>query len=59
VARFSPFFASEQTRIERWAAIPEPIRQPEEIFRIADKGKGLDAEAAASCCGGARIKPSK
>jgi 2-iminoacetate synthase len=54
VARFSPFFASEQTRIERWAAIPEPIRQPEEIFRIADKGKGLDAEAAASLFAAAR-----
>ncbi|MGO8736207.1 MAG: hemerythrin domain-containing protein [Terriglobia bacterium] len=54
MARFSQFFASEQTRIERWAAIPEPIRQPEEIFRIADKGKGLDAEAAASLFAAAR-----
>jgi 2-iminoacetate synthase len=54
LARFSQFFASEQTRIERWAAIAEPIRQPEEIFRTADRGKGLDAEGAASLFAAAR-----
>ena len=54
MARFSQFFASEQTRIERLAAIPEPIRQPEEIFRTADRGKGLDAEGAASLFAAAR-----
>jgi 2-iminoacetate synthase len=54
LARFSRFFASEQTRIERLAAIPEPIRQPEEIFRTADRGKGLDAEGAASLFAAAR-----
>ena len=54
MARFSQFFASEQSRIERLAAIPEPIRQPEEIFRTADRGKGLDAEDAASLFAAAR-----
>jgi 2-iminoacetate synthase len=48
LARFSPFFASEQSRIERLAAISEPLQQPEEIFRTADRGEGLVAEEAAS-----------
>jgi 2-iminoacetate synthase len=54
LARFSQFFASEQTRIERLAAIPEPARQPEEIFRTAERGKGLEAEDAASLFAAAR-----
>jgi 2-iminoacetate synthase len=54
LARFSRFFASEQTRIERLAAIPEPVRQPEEIFRTAERGKGLEAEDAASLFAAAR-----
>ena len=48
MARFSEFFASEQNRIERLAAISEPVRQPGEIFRTADMGKGLEAQDAAS-----------
>ena len=48
MARFSEFFASQQSRIEGLAAISEPIRQPAEIFRTAEKGKGLEAEDAAS-----------
>ena len=48
MARFSQFFASEQSRIEGLAAIPEPLRQAEEIFRTADRGTGLVAEDAAS-----------
>jgi 2-iminoacetate synthase len=48
LARFSQFFAREQSRIERLAAISQPIRQPDEIFRTAETGKGLDAEEAAS-----------
>ena len=48
MARFSQFLASEQSRIEGLAAISAPVRHPEEVFRTADSGKGLDAEAAAS-----------
>jgi 2-iminoacetate synthase len=51
---FSRLFAGEQTRIERLAAIPEPLRQPEEIFQTAARGKGLDAEDAASLFAAAR-----
>jgi 2-iminoacetate synthase len=54
LARFTQFFASEQSRIERWTAISEPLRQPEEIFRTADRGKGLDAEDAACLFAAAR-----
>jgi 2-iminoacetate synthase len=54
LARFSQFFASEQSRIERLAAISEPIQQPEEIFRTADTGRGLVAEEAASLFAAAR-----
>jgi 2-iminoacetate synthase len=45
---FSQYFASEQSRIERLAAISEPLRQPQEIFRTADTGRGLEVEDAAS-----------
>ncbi|HYA62670.1 MAG TPA: hemerythrin domain-containing protein [Candidatus Sulfotelmatobacter sp.] len=51
---FSQFLAHEQSRLERLAAIPEPLRQPEEIFRTADKGRGLEAEDAASLFAAAR-----
>jgi 2-iminoacetate synthase len=45
---FSQFLAHEQSRLERLAAIPEPLRQPQEIFRTADKGRDLEVEDAAS-----------
>jgi 2-iminoacetate synthase len=48
LARFSQFFSSAQSRIEGLAAISAPLRPPEEIFRTAEKGKGLEAEDAAS-----------
>jgi 2-iminoacetate synthase len=48
LASFSQFFANEQSRIERLAAIAEPLRQPEEIFQRAERGKGLEAEDVAS-----------
>jgi len=51
---FSGVFASEQSRIERLAAISEPLRQPQEIFRTADKGRGLETEDAASLFAAAR-----
>jgi 2-iminoacetate synthase len=54
LARFSQFFTSEQSRIEGLAAISEPIQQPGEIFRTADRGKGLVAEDAASLFAAAR-----
>ena len=54
MARFSQFFKPEQTRIESLSAILEPIRQPQEIFRTAERGKGLVAEEAASLFAGAR-----
>jgi 2-iminoacetate synthase len=54
LARFSEFFASEQSRIERLASISDPVRQPEEIFRTADMGKGLETEDAASLFAAAR-----
>jgi 2-iminoacetate synthase len=54
LARFSQFFASGQSRLERLAAISAPLSQPEEIFRIAERGKGLEAEDAASLFAAAR-----
>ena len=54
LARFSQFFKSEQSRIEGLAAISEPMQQPEEIFRTADRGTGLVAEDAASLFAAAR-----
>jgi len=45
---FSQFLVHEQSRIERLAAISEPLRQPDEIFRTADEGRGLEAEDVAS-----------
>ena len=54
MARFSQFFTSQQSRIEGLAAISELIQQPEEIFRTADRGKGLGAEDAASLFAAAR-----
>ena len=54
MASFSQFFASEQSRIEGLSAISAPIQQPEEIFRTADRGKGLVAEDAASLFAAAR-----
>jgi 2-iminoacetate synthase len=54
LARFSQFFARRQDRLERWAAIAEPLRPPEEILRAAESGKGLEAEDAASLLASAR-----
>jgi 2-iminoacetate synthase len=54
LARFSQFFASEQSRLERLAALSAPLRQPEEIFRTAERGEGLAAEDAASLFAAAR-----
>jgi 2-iminoacetate synthase len=54
LARFSQFFASEQSRTERLAAISEPLQPPEEIFRTAERGEGLVAEEAASLFAAAR-----
>ena len=47
MAKFSQYFAGEQSRIERLAAISQPHRQPGEIYRTAERGKCLDAESAA------------
>ena len=54
MAGFSQYLAREQSRIERLAAIPAPLRHPEEIFRTAERGKGLEAEDAASLFAAAR-----
>jgi 2-iminoacetate synthase len=54
LAKFSQYFAGEQNRIERLAAISQPHRQPGEIFRTAERGKGLDAESAACLFAAAR-----
>src|SRR5208337_1985445 len=54
LARFSEFFENEQSRLERLAAIAEPLWQPQEIFRTAERGKGLEAEEAASIFAAAR-----
>ena len=51
---FSQFLAHEQSRLEHLATITEPLRQPEEIFRTADKGRGLEVEDAASLFAAAR-----
>jgi len=51
---FSQFLANEHDRLERLAAISEPLRQTQEIFRTADKGRGLEAEDAASLFAAAR-----
>jgi len=51
---FSQFLVLEHNRIERLAAISEPLRQPEEIFRTAEDGKGLEAEDVASLFAAAR-----
>jgi len=54
LAKFSQFFASQQSRIEHWAAIAEPVRQADDIFRAADRGEGLEVEDAASLFAAAR-----
>ena len=54
MAVFSEIFESRQARLERLAAIAEPLRQPLEIIRDADKGRGLEAEDAASLFAAAR-----
>ena len=54
MAGFSQFFTSEQSRIEGLAAISEPMQEPEEVFRTADRGRGLVAEDAASLFAAAR-----
>jgi 2-iminoacetate synthase len=54
LARFSEFFAREEGRLERLAAMTKPLWEPEEIFRRAEKGKGLDADEAASLFAAAR-----
>jgi len=54
LAGFSQFFTSEQSRIEGLAAISEPMQEPEEVFRTADRGRGLVAEDAASLFAAAR-----
>ncbi len=54
VTGFSGIFVNQQARLERLAAISEPLRQPQEIIRIADQGKGLEAEDIASLFAAAR-----
>jgi len=54
VTGFSEIFLSQQARLERLAAIAEPLRQPQEIIRIADQGRGLEAEDVASLFAAAR-----
>jgi len=54
VTGFSEIFVSQQARLERLAAISEPLRQPQEIIRIADQGRGLEAEDVASLFAAAR-----
>ena len=51
---FSQYFARDQGRIEGMAAISKSVRPPQEIFRTAERGKGLDAEEAASLFAAAR-----
>ena len=51
---FSEIFVSQQARLERLAAISEPLRLPQEIIRIADQGMGLEAEDVASLFAAAR-----
>jgi len=54
VAGFSEIFVSQQARLERLAAITEPLRQPLEIICDANKGKGLEVEDIASLFAAAR-----
>jgi 2-iminoacetate synthase len=54
VTGFSEIFVSQQARLERLAAISEPLRLPQEIIRIADQGMGLEAEDVASLFAAAR-----
>ncbi|MGA2476647.1 MAG: radical SAM protein, partial [Terriglobia bacterium] len=54
MASFSQFLNSEQSRIEGLSAISEPLQQPEEVFRTAERGTGLVAEEAASLFAAAR-----
>jgi 2-iminoacetate synthase len=54
VTGFSEIFVSQQSRLERLAAISEPLRQPQEVIRIADQGRGLEAEDIASLFAAAR-----
>ena len=51
---FSEIFVTQQARLERLAAIPEPLRQPQEIIRIAEQGRGLETEDIASLYAAAR-----
>ena len=51
---FSEILVSQQTRLERLAASSGPLRQPQEIIRIADQGRGLEAEDIASLYAAAR-----
>ena len=54
VTGFSEIFVSQQARLERLAAISEPLRRPQEIIRFADQGRGLEAEDVASLYAAAR-----
>jgi len=54
VAGFSELFRSEQCRLERLAAISEPLRQPQGIFQRAESRKGLEVEDVASLLAVAR-----
>jgi 2-iminoacetate synthase len=54
VTGFSEIFVSQQARLERLAAISEPLRPPQEVIRDAEKGRGLEAEDIASLYAAAR-----
>jgi 2-iminoacetate synthase len=56
---FSEIFAGEQARLERLAAIEEPLRQLPEVIREADKGRGLEVEDVASLFAVARDQGSR
>jgi len=59
VAGFSEIFVSQQARLERLAAIAEPLRQPLEIIRDAENGKGLEVGDVASLFASARDQATR
>ena len=59
MAGFSEIFVSRQARLEHLAAIAEPLRQPLQIIRDADKGAGLEIEDVASLFAAGRNQASR
>ena len=59
MAGFSEVFVSQRARLERLAAIAEPLRKLPEIMRDAERGEVLKAEDVASLFAAARDQASR